>query len=129
MKRERGFSIIAVVFLLVVLTGLGVVIVQLATTQHLGLLMAQEGRQAWYAARAGAEWGRHRILHADSCTAATLEVEGYTVTIACTALPEVVEGSERLRVYHVDSTATRSDAAIGTVTRVLRMAVWKGSTP
>lgn len=129
MKRERGFSIIAVVFLLVVLTGLGVVIVQLATTQHLGLLMAQEGRQAWYAARAGAEWGRHRILHADSCVLTTLEVEGYSVTIACTDQAEVIEGSELMQVYHVTSTATRNDAAIGTVTRVLRMAVWKGSTP
>ena len=47
MNPQRGFSIIAVVFILVVLAGLGAVIAQISATQHLGSALAQAGRSGF----------------------------------------------------------------------------------
>lgn len=123
MKRQRGFSIIAVVFILVVLAGLGAVIVQLGATQHLGTLMAQEGRQAWYAARAGLEWGRHRATNGQPCTG-TLSFAGFDVNVTCIS-SLVTEGDEQLNVFRITSVATAASASpAGAATREATMTLW-----
>lgn len=130
MKRQRGFSIIAVVFILVVLAGLGAVIVQLGATQHLGTLMAQEGRQAWYAARAGLEWGRHRAINAGSCAASTTHTDlfGFRVEVQCAA-QVMTEGARQLTVYQLTSVATANVGALDEARREARMSVWEDTTP
>lgn len=125
MKSMRGFSIITVVFVLVVLAALGGVMAQLATTQHLGMAMAQEGRQAYYAARAGLEWGRDRLLKVNSCTTTTLIIEGFSVTVQCQAGNSVIEGNEQSTPYYLTSAATVQGGIYGTVSRTLQMSLWK----
>lgn len=126
MRRQHGFSIIAVLFILVVLAGLGAVVVQLATTQHLGTLLAQEGRQAWYAARAGLEWGRHRAMNAGSCAASTTHADifGFAVEVRCTQ-QTFTEGTEQVVVYQITSVATAHAGKLDETRREARMSVWK----
>ncbi|MDM7323012.1 MAG: pilus assembly protein MshP [Gammaproteobacteria bacterium] len=125
MKQDQGFSIITVVFVLVVLAGLGAVMAQLGTAQHLGMAMAQDGRQAYYAARAGLEWGRDRLVRDNVCTTSSLVIEGFAVTVQCQAGMSVTEGSQRFTSYLLTSTASLHDGVLGTVSRELQMAVWR----
>lgn len=124
MRHQRGFSIIAVVFILVVLAGLAGVIAQLGASQHLGTLMAQEGRQAWYAARAGLEWGRHTVLHGGGCSSGTLVLADFSVSVTCHAHAAVSEGDANLAVFQLESVATRDHGVLGQVRREARMSIW-----
>ncbi len=124
MNRQAGFSIIAVVFILVVLGGLGTVMVQLSTTQHLGAAMAQEGRQAWYSARAGGEWARHRIMANESCSS-TQTIAGFNVVISCTEAETTTEGATSVTIYHVTSTANKNMAGSDTIERAVQLAIWR----
>lgn len=126
MNRQAGFSIIAAVFILVVLGGLGTVMVQLSTTQHLGAAMSLEGRQAWYSARAGAEWARYRIMENQACSS-TQTIAGFNVVIQCTPTEPTREGASTVTIYHVTSTASKSMAGAGEVKREVRLAVWRGA--
>jgi MSHA biogenesis protein MshP len=60
--RQRGVSLIAAIFLLVVLTGLGVAIVSMSTSQQIASAMDVQGSRAYQAARAGIEWGLYKQL-------------------------------------------------------------------
>ncbi len=53
----HGFSILSALFLLVVLSALGAVLVTVSTTQHTSSALDVEGVRAYQAARAGLEWG------------------------------------------------------------------------
>lgn len=127
--RQNGFSIIAVIFILVVLAGLGVVIAQLGATQHLGVLAAQEGRQAWYAARAGLEAGRRRAQDGICAATNTSTFQGFNVTVECVPTPGIQEGADTLTVFQLTSTATRTDGVLGEITRVAEMTLWQKQEP
>ncbi|WP_334188110.1 pilus assembly PilX family protein [Noviherbaspirillum sp.] len=66
---QRGFSIVAAIFLLVVLSGLGAAMVRFSTIQHTSAAMDEQGMRAYQAARAGIEWGLHLSLN-DTATSA-----------------------------------------------------------
>lgn len=53
---QRGFSLVAALFLLVVLAGLGAYAVRLNTLQQQSVTAALRGAQAFEAARTGAAW-------------------------------------------------------------------------
>lgn len=128
LRSQQGFSMITVIFLLVVLTGLGTVILQVGTTQHMGMAMALEGRQAYYAARAGLEWGRHVLINSDICNASTtLDVAGYSVTLECTkkTTVPVKEGDQQYTPYNLATTASKNIGAADEVRRELIMSLWK----
>ncbi|MEW6765907.1 MAG: hypothetical protein AB1344_09000 [Pseudomonadota bacterium] len=133
MKMQRhhpatGFSLVAVLFLLVVLAGLGTVIAQLSTTQHLGALNALQGQQAHYAARAAGDWARYRLLVAgEGCASllgSNLQVEGLTASIsACTQAAADEAGPSTMFGLQVDviGNAGRMDE----VSRSLRMELFR----
>ena len=123
MNRQRGFSIIAIAFILTVLAGLGVVIAQLGTTQHLGSAFANEGRQGWYAARAGLEVGRHRFASQLACPPA-VPFEGMTVTLTCT-YQTVVEGNHTYTVATLTSEAVGGAGTEFEIRRRASMKVWR----
>ena len=60
-RAQRGFSIVAAIFLLVILAGLGAAIVTVATTQQRGAVADLQGTRAYLAARAGMEWGMYNV--------------------------------------------------------------------
>lgn len=64
--RQRGFSIVAAVFILVVLAGLGGFIVSTSTSQHLSLALDVDNSRAQQAARAGVEWGIYQVVRVPS---------------------------------------------------------------
>ena len=60
-SRQRGFTIVSAIFILVVLAALGAFIVTLSTTQQIGSALDVQGARTYQAARAGIEWGLYKL--------------------------------------------------------------------
>ena len=69
-KTERGFASIAAIFLLVVMAALGGFMLTFSNAQQLTSAQDLKGSQAYWAARAGLEWGMGNIIRQASKTAA-----------------------------------------------------------
>ena len=92
-RPARGFSIVTAIFLLVVLSALGVALLSISTMQHAESALDVQGARAYQAARAGMEWGvyQQRINHAPCVGAsnsfalpANSALSGFSVTVRCT---------------------------------------------
>jgi MSHA biogenesis protein MshP len=110
--RQQGFAIITAVFLIVVLSLLGAMIVSLSTTQQVGSARDLLGSRAYFAARAGIEWGSYQVLQSGACAASstlpalTGSAGGFTVTVSCSASGPFDEAGTTVRVYRITSTAS-----------------------
>jgi MSHA biogenesis protein MshP len=83
---QKGFAAIAAIFLVVILAALGAFMVSFSNTQHLTSAQDIQGSRAYWAARAGLEWGIASVTTVCPPTfPASLSVEGFTVTVTCTA--------------------------------------------
>jgi len=103
---QRGFSIVAAIFLLVVLAALGVFAVRINTLQQQGVTEGLRAAQAFHAARTGVEWAAYRALNGGTCAPATLSLteggtQGFTVTVACSVSTHV-EGTSTIHVWMFD---------------------------
>jgi MSHA biogenesis protein MshP len=110
---QRGFSLVAAIFLLVVLAGLGAYAVRLNTLQQQTVTAALRGAQAFEAARTGAAWGAYRAVNGGACTTATLNLTegataGFRVSVQCTESSHV-EGAATVRVFILD---VRAEAGV-----------------
>ena len=59
--RQRGFSLVSAIFLLVVIATLGAFAVTVSNSQHQSDAMDVMGKRTYQAARAGIEWGAFQI--------------------------------------------------------------------
>jgi MSHA biogenesis protein MshP len=111
--RAGGFAIMSAIFLLVVLSLLGAMIVSLSSTQQVGQARDLLGSRAYFAARAGLEWGVYRVLRNSSCVASSTvpalagSAEGFAIVVSCAASGPFDEGGNTVMVYQLTSTATR----------------------
>ncbi len=112
-RRQAGFSLVAAIFLLVVLAGLGAVIVTVSSVQHTTTSSAVQGSRAYQAARTGVEWGIFRVLNPVGCFASptlfTLNsppgLDGFQVTVTCAATNHQEAGAA-FQVFRIISTST-----------------------
>ncbi len=89
--KQRGFTVVSAIFLLVVLAGLGAAMLNLSTSQHVSSQLDVQGARAYQAARAGIEWGMYQQLRLGSCTAgpssfampAGTTLSTFTVSVTC----------------------------------------------
>ncbi len=97
--RQRGFALVAAIFLVVVLSSMGIYIVRISNVQHQTATVALLGARALQAARAGVEWGAFRALDAGSCVASTTlnltegGLDGFDVDVACTSTSHTEKGN------------------------------------
>lgn len=107
---QRGFSLIAAVFLIVVLAALGTFAARMAVTQQETVNLALLEAQAQAAANSGIEYGANRALRGSQCvpsrtlTLAGAGLAGVTVVVQCTLTVHVPSGKTS---YALISTATR----------------------
>lgn len=111
-KIQRGFAIIAAIFLLVVLAALGAFMVTFSNTQHLTSAQDVQGSRAYWAARAGLEWGIASTTTACPTSPTTLSVNSFNVIVTC-ALQTYPEGSATINIFRITSVA--STGSIGNV--------------
>lgn len=103
--RQSGFSLVAAIFLLVVLASLGAVAVRVSTAQSSGASQSLRGMQALHAAKSGAAWAAHRAI-GGSCsnqntTLAEAGAAGFAVTTSCSQTSHV-EGLLTTQVFIID---------------------------
>ncbi|MHB8743016.1 MAG: pilus assembly protein MshP [Sulfuricaulis sp.] len=117
--QERGFALVMAIFIIVVLSLLGIMMVTIGGMQRATATTAAQGTRAYYAARAGIEWGTFQSVSPagpNSCvptTTFTLSVpglNGFTVTVRCNQTPSAGvrhrEYGQLYDVYLLTSTAT-----------------------
>ena len=108
--RGRGFSLVAALFLIVVVAALGAFAVRIGSGQQQTVNLALLSAKALAAANSGIEYGAHQALNVGSCGNATLNLteaglNGFTVNVTCgvTAHPM---GTTGVNIFRIDATST-----------------------
>jgi MSHA biogenesis protein MshP len=118
-RRAAGFTLLSLIFLLVVLTALGAALANIAVRQQLGSAAELDAVRALQAARAGLEWGSFQVLRnpappaaAPACFSDTSfsppGLSSFIVTVNCTRTPNtgvVSDGATGLVFYQLVATA------------------------
>jgi MSHA biogenesis protein MshP len=118
---QRGFSIVSAIFLLVVLSFLGVAMVTFSTSQHQSSAMDVMGSRAYQAARAGIEWGAYQVLQNPAGIACSVggtsnpvampvspsTLSGFTVDVSCWSYAPITEAGTPVTMNKLISTATQ----------------------
>lgn len=114
-RFQRGFAAIAAIFLVVVLAALGAFMLTFSNTQQLTSAQDVQGSRAYWAARAGLEWGIASVATAAVCPAspATLAVNGFSVRITC-AVTTYTEAGASVNIYQFTSVAS-TPGVVGSV--------------
>lgn len=104
--RQRGFVLPAAVFLLVILSGLAVYLVNVTQSNLATSALELQGERAYWAAQAGVEAGINQVTHGGGCTASQNIAlpTGFTVTAQCVATP-TKEGGKTVTVYSLTGIA------------------------
>jgi MSHA biogenesis protein MshP len=129
-RRHSGFSVVAAIFLLVVLAVLAVIIASVTGIQQASSQLDVLAVRAYHAARTGMEWGAWQVLDPNNnlngadCTsgpgagpvmsdcpapatnlpALAGSLQPFAVTVTCTRV-SATEGNRDIRVFNVVATA------------------------
>ena len=108
-KQDLGFSLVAALFLIVVLAALGAFAVRIGLGQQQTVNLNLLGSRALAAANSGVEYGAYRALHGGGCGSTTLALteaalNGFSVDVVCAATSHAEAGGT-VSVYRVDATA------------------------
>jgi MSHA biogenesis protein MshP len=132
--KQRGFSLIMAIFLIVVLGGIAVFIGRVSTMQHQSSALDEEGAMVYQAARAGIEWGVYQAINeagsgCEAFSSFTLAVPttlantvDYSVEVACSHT-QTTEGTTPIDVYQITATATNAAGGNFAVERQLSATV------
>ncbi len=96
--RQRGVALVAAIFLIVVLSSLGLYIVKISGMQHQTVTVTLLGARALQAAQVGVEWGAFQALDSAACTTTTLNLtegglDGFDVEVTCTSSSHTETGN------------------------------------
>ena len=109
-SRQKGFSIVSAIFLIVILAALGAFMIRMSAVQTESVALSIQASRIFQAARSGVEWGLNDVLDpvgnpAGNCFApANFAVLGFTVDVTC-ASTDHPEGGQTQRVYEISSIA------------------------
>ncbi len=81
LERERGFGLVAAMFVILIIAAVIAAMARLATTQNATNSLAIQQARAYQAARAGLELGIRRVLNGQAC-AAVFDLDGFRVAVA-----------------------------------------------
>src|SRR5687767_6401510 len=119
-RTQTGFSLVAAIFLLVVLALMGALIASVTGMQQGSSQLDVSGVRAYQAARAGMEWAAHQVLDPGnlepscgikSCPASPTNLSlseslsGFTVRVECTQEADTTESNRNVRVFRIVATA------------------------
>lgn len=108
-RRQRGFSLVPALFLIIVLAGLGVVAVRMSVVESQTVVLAMQGARAHSAALSGIEWAAYEAISNGNCAATTLDLAegglaGFTVDISCSSVTRD-EKQATITVYYLEAFA------------------------
>lgn len=120
-SRAKGFAIISAIFLLIVLSGLSLALVQVSTTQSITNSQDIQGYRVLAAARAGTEWVSSHPDSSVSCPtfnpsashSVNLEFDGLLIEVNCRFDSFIDEGNP-VQILSVVSTA-HTNSNVGSI--------------
>lgn len=115
---QHGFAAVAAIFLVVILAALGSYMVAFSNSQQLTAAQDVQGTRAYWAARAGVEWGLGSVVGSgvppvcpvSPTTLGTTFDGGFSVTVTCTRADYAESGTTR---YMFSFTSVASVGAAG----------------
>jgi len=127
-RRQTGFTLIAAIFLLVVVAALVIYIANIRVVQQTTLLYGVQGARASLAARSGIEWGIHQSIVNGSCTASTSFTHpafaGFNIQVECTSTRHDEGGPSLINTFRLKSIASSgSYGSLDFVQRQIRASV------
>lgn len=136
--REQGVSLVAAIFLLLLMAGLAAFMASILSATHMNLAADIGGSRAYQAARAGVEWGMYQLdpnaqsAALPTCAAASGTVSaiaGYSVAVSCVAYPSDTtvyqEGGKQIRVLRIVATATAQGVTAPGIERQVAVSIEK----
>jgi len=130
-NHQQGFAAVSAVFLIVIIAALGAFMVTFSNTQQLTSAQDLQGSRAYWAARAGLEWGIGSVVASGSTpacpansgsplgnTLSTTFDGGFTVNVICYPT-DYTEAGVAIHIFQFTSTAhsAGSPGSIGYVER------------
>ena len=116
LHKQRGFTLVSTIFVIVVLAILGSFITVLAMVQHISSAQSLQGVRAYYAAYSGLEWAIYKATTSQSTRSLicgtpsgsptsvsntnVATVDGFTIDSTCDSVDAVNEGGNS---YYVDT--------------------------
>jgi len=114
-KRQSGFSLVAAIFVLVVLALLGAFMVTMSVIERSTSSYAVQGARAYHAALNGIEWGVGRAIKDNVCPNGNLTIDGFSVTVVCVSSSSHLEpqsnGINPFDVFVIRATASSGSLA------------------
>lgn len=124
-------SVIAGIFLLMLMAVLAAAIANIVSTAHVNQAADIGGSRAYQAARAGAEWGMYQLdpnaggAGLPPCfVVANPPIPGHTVTVSC-ALTSYTEGGRSIGIYRIISQAVANGVKAPGIERQVEVTVEK----
>lgn len=118
-RRQRGFSIVTAIFLIVILAALAGFAVSMFSAQQGGAMLDQQGYRALQAAQSGLDWGLYRVAQTGACPAATnltfpagTSLVLFRSSVQCTATAHQ-EAGVAVTIFNLTATACYPAAAGG----------------
>jgi MSHA biogenesis protein MshP len=108
-RAQRGFSLVAALFLIVVVAALGAFAVRIGMGQQQTVNLSLLSARALSAANSGIEYGAYQALNAATCASATLNLTeaglaGFTVSVTCSPSSHSEAGGA-VDVYRIEALA------------------------
>ena len=117
--RSAGMALMSAIFLIVVLIGLGIAMMNLSNVEHDTASKAILSAKVYYGAKAGIDWGVQQAIAIPSCVGGagiTLNLtqgslSGVTVIVKCVAAPQGpstcgLTGTSLCQTFYLTSQAT-----------------------
>jgi MSHA biogenesis protein MshP len=107
-RSEQGFSLVAAIFVVLVLAALGIFALRIGITEQQTAAFDLSIARAQAAADSGIEFGANQALKAASCPAkpTSLGISGFTITVTCAISLHKIAGTP-YSAYFLTSTAQR----------------------
>ena len=133
-RRQKGVSLIAGIFLLLLMAGLAAGMATVMSTAHVNSAADIGGARAYQAARAGAEWGMYQLdpnatgAGLPACVSGTAPIPGHTVPVTCSS-QDYTEAGRNIRIYRIVSVARANSARAPGIERQVEVTVEKCRDP
>jgi len=115
--NERGFALVAALFVMVVVALVVVAMARLSVNQQGTNSLAIQQARAYQAARAGLEWGIARALGGNCAANQAVSLAGSnlaefsSVQVTCNVIPYTVEEGITRNIYRLTATAQNGSPA------------------
>lgn len=108
--KQRGFGLVAALFLIIVIAGAIAAMWRISVTQTATSNLSLQQARAYQAARAGLEWGIYQAIKSEDCNTefAPAGMEDFWVEVTCPPPLVVEDEGEEVNFYSLNSTAQYS---------------------